>query len=145
MEFDKRKRISMHLEIAPLIDIVFLLIIFFMLTANFIIQPGIKIILPKAQAAEPQKEEDIVIFISEENKIFLDNQQVKIAELKDALRKKVEVSKKKNVILKADERINLGLAVEVMDIAKQAKAEGLVISTKTVNRRQRTEDRNKNE
>ena len=127
----------MHLEIAPLIDIVFLLIIFFMLTANFIIQPGIKIVLPKAQAAEPQKEEDIVIFISEENKIFLDNQEIKIAELKDALRKKVEVSKKKNVILKADEKINLGLAVEVMDIAKQAKAEGLVISTRTVNKRQK--------
>lgn len=130
MEFDKRKRISMHLEIAPLIDIVFLLIIFFMLTANFIIQPGIKITLPTAVAAEPQKEEDVIIFISEDNKIFLDTQQIDITELKDALKKKIEISQKKSVILKADEKINLGLAVRVMDIAKQAEAKGLVISTR---------------
>lgn len=130
MEFDKRKRISIHLDIAPLIDIVFLLLVFFMLTANFVIQPGIKLTLPTAVAAESQKEEDIVVFISEDNKIFLNGKQIKIAKLKNALKKKIEVSQKKNVILKADEKINLGLAVRVMDIAKQAEAEGLVISTR---------------
>jgi len=130
MEFEGRKRIRMYLDIAPLIDIVFLLLIFFMLTANFIMQPGIKITLPHAVTAKPQKEKDIIVFIGRDNKIFLDQREVGINELKDTLEKKLKASQKKTVILKADEKINLGLAVKVMDIAKQANAEGLVISTK---------------
>lgn len=130
MEFEGRKRIRMHLDIAPLIDIVFLLLIFFMLTANFIMQPGIKITLPTAKTAQPQEEEDIVVFISQENDIYLNERKISIEELKDALEEKLEASQKKSVILKADEKINLGLAVKVMDIAKQAEAKGLVISTK---------------
>jgi len=129
MEFEGRKRIRMNLDIAPLIDIVFLLLIFFMLTANFIMQPGIKIKLPQAVTAEPQKEENITVFISRKNEFFLNDRQIGINELKDALKGKLKDSRKKTVILKADETINLGLAVKVIDIARQANAEGLVIST----------------
>ncbi|MEA3328584.1 MAG: biopolymer transporter ExbD [Candidatus Omnitrophota bacterium] len=129
MEFEGRKRIRMHFDIAPLIDIVFLLLIFFMLTANFIMQPGIKIVLPAAKAAESQKEESIIVFISEDNEVFLDDKQIDIGELKASLEEKLETSRKKTVVLKADQKINLGFAVRVMDIAKQANAEGLVIST----------------
>ena len=129
MEFERGKKIRMHLEIAPLVDIVLLLLVFFMLTSNFIMQPGIKITLPKAKTARPQ-EEVIVVFITKDNRIYLNDREINIDELKDALEEKLEKSKKKNVILKADEKINLGLAVKVMDIAKQAKAENLVISTK---------------
>jgi len=129
MEFEGRKRIRMHLDIAPLIDIVFLLLIFFMLTANFIMQPGIKITLPQAVTAKPQEEENIIVFITEGNEIYLNDRQISIDELKDALQEKLEAAQKKSVVLKADEKINLGLAVKVMDIAKQAKADGLVIAT----------------
>ncbi len=130
MEFEGRKRIRMHLDIAPLIDIVFLLLIFFMLTANFIMQPGIKITLPQAQTSKPQEEKNIVVFITKENEIFLNNEKISIDRLKEALGKKLKKVHKKTVILKADKKINLGLAVKVMDIAKQAGSEGLVISTR---------------
>jgi len=129
MEFERGKRIRIHLDIAPLIDIVLLLLVFFMLTANFIMQPGIKITLPKAKASKPQEEENIIVFITEGNEIYLNDRKISIKELKDALEEKLETTQKKTVVLKADEKINLGLAVRVMDIAKQAKAEGLVIST----------------
>lgn len=129
MEFERTKQIKMHFDIAPLIDIVFLLLIFFMLTANFIMQPGIKITLPIAKTAKPQEEQKVIVFISEDNKIFLNDKKINIEELKQALEEKLEASQKKTVILKADEKINLGLAVKVMDIARQASAEGLVIST----------------
>lgn len=132
MEFEERKKIRMHLDIAPLIDIVFLLLIFFMLTAHFIVQPGIEITLPTAKAAEPREAEDIIISITKENEIFLNDKWIDISELKDSLEEKLELSSKKTVILKADEKINLGLAVKIMDIAKQANAKELVISTKIV-------------
>jgi len=129
MEIERGKRIRIHLDIAPLIDIVLLLLVFFMLTANFIMQPGIKITLPKAKTSKPQEEENIIVFITEGNEIYLNDRKISIKELKDALEEKLETTQKKTVVLKADEKINLGLAVRVMDIAKQAKAEGLVIST----------------
>ncbi len=129
IEFEERKKIRMHLDIAPLIDIVFLLLIFFMLTAHFIVQPGIEITLPAAKTATMEEIEDIVVFISREDEIFLNDQQINIEDLRPALEAKLEVSQKKTVILKADEKVNLGLAVKIMDIARQAEAKGLVIST----------------
>ena len=129
MEFERGKRIRMHLDIAPLIDIVFLLLIFFMLTANFIMQPGIKLTLPQAATAKPQEEENIIVFITKDNRIYLNDREINIDELKEALKEELKTAKKKIVILKADEKINLGLAVKVMDIAKEAGTEGLVIST----------------
>ena len=129
MEFERGKRIRMHLDIAPLIDIVFLLLIFFMLTANFIMQPGIKLALPQAATAKPQEEENIIVFITKDNRVYLNDREINIGELREALEKKLKTAEKKIVILKADEKINLGLAVKVMDIAKEAGTEGLVIST----------------
>lgn len=131
MEFERVKQIKMHFDIAPLIDIVFLLLIFFMLTANFIMHPGIKITLPAAKTAKSQKEQEVTVFISKDNKVFLDDKKISIEELKGALEEKLETSQKKVVILKADEKINLGLVVGVMDIAKQADAAGLIIATST--------------
>ncbi len=128
MEFERRKRISQHLDIAPLIDIVFLLLIFFMLTANFIMQPGIKITLPQARTSQPQ-EEMVIVFISEDNQIYLNEKQIDIDYLEDALIARLQNVQKKAVVIKADKKIDLGLAVRVMDMAKGAGAEGLSIST----------------
>ena len=130
MEFEGRKKVDTHLNIAPLIDIVFLLLIFFMLSSHFVTQPGIKITLPTAVTAKLHSEEDIVISITEDNDLYLNKEQVTLDGLLDKLRIKIGEAKKKTIIIKADEKIDLGLAVKIMDIAKQAEAEGLVISTK---------------
>lgn len=131
MEFEGRKKVDTHLNIAPLIDIVFLLLIFFMLSSHFVTQPGIKIALPTASTAKIHLEEDIVISITRDNNLYLNEEEIALDNLLAKLRVELGEAKKKTVIIKADEKIDLGLAVKVMDIAKQAEAEGLVISTKT--------------
>ncbi|MCG2713959.1 MAG: biopolymer transporter ExbD [Candidatus Omnitrophica bacterium] len=131
MEFEGRKRVDTRLNIAPLIDVVFLLLIFFMLSAHFVTQPGIKLTLPTASTAKLHPEEDIIISITNDNALYLNEKKVNLDNLLEKLRVKLNKSQKKTVIIKADEKIDLGLAVKVMDIAKQAEAEGLVISTKT--------------
>lgn len=129
LEFETGKKVRPHISITPLVDCVLQLLIFFMLSSYFVIQPGIKITLPTAITAKPQ-EDEIIIFINRGNGIYLSDKKIDIGYLKEALAEKLKDSKKKSVTLKADEKINLGLAVKVMDIAKQAEAEGLVISTK---------------
>ncbi len=130
LEFETGKKVRPHISTAPLVDCVLQLLIFFMLSSYFVIQPGIKITLPTAITAKPQ-EDEIILFINKDNEIYLDDKKIDIGYLKEALEGKLKNSKKKSVTLKADEKIDLGLAVKVMDIAKQAEAEGLVISTKT--------------
>ena len=129
MEFNRTKHVGCHLDIAPLIDIVFLLLIFFMLTANFIINPGLTISLPNAQSATPQDTENVFIFISMENEVYLDDLKVDVGDLQQLLKTKIEKYPEKKVILKADEQIDFGLAVKVMDIAKQAGSENFAIAT----------------
>ncbi len=131
MEFEGRKKVSTELNIAPLIDVVFQLLIFFALISHFVTQSGIKITLPTAITAKLHPEEDIVVFITQDNIIYLNEEKITLDTLLDKLRLKITETKKKTVIIRADEKIDLGLAVKVMDIAKQAEAEGLVISTKT--------------
>ncbi|MFA6357221.1 MAG: biopolymer transporter ExbD [Candidatus Omnitrophota bacterium] len=130
MEFEGRKKISTDLNIAPLIDVVFQLLLFFMLTANFVTQPGIKLSLPSAVSSKPNQEEGVVVFITKDNELYLNQTKVSLEGLLAELKPKILVAKNKTVVIKADEKINLGLAVKVMDIAKQAEAEGVVISTK---------------
>lgn len=132
-EFERRKRADTNLNIAPLIDIVFLLLIFFVLSSHFVSHKGFKVKLPKAVHAQTQKNEEVTIFISKDGEILLNDRKVILENLTGALKAKLKESKSKTVIIKADEEINLGLAVKVMDIAKEANADGLVISTKTVN------------
>lgn len=130
MEFKGRKKIKDTLNIAPLIDIVFLLLIFFMLSSHFVTQPGLKITLPTAVTAKLHSEEDIIVFITEDNKLILNGKEVVLDKLRAELEIKLDKAGKKTVVIKADAKVDLGLAVKVMDRAKQAKAEGLVISTK---------------
>lgn len=132
MEFERPKQIRMHLDIAPLIDIVFLLLIFFMLTANFIMEPGITITLPSAQHAKEKKVQKIVVFIDEGGSIYLNKQEISLGDLGDVLPGKLDQSKEKIVILKADAKIDLGLAVRVMDIARSAGARDVIIATELI-------------
>jgi biopolymer transport protein ExbD len=106
-------------------------LLFFMLSSHFVNQPGIKINLPDAFASKIHPEEDIVISITEGNELYLNEEEVNLGNLLERLRSRISKLGKKTVIIKADAKIDLGLAVKVMDIAKQAEADGLVISTKT--------------
>ncbi len=130
MEFRRRKKVYINLNITPLIDIVFLLLIFFMLSSNFIAQAGIKISLPAVVTGKTYQKEDIIVTITKDNDLYLNEEEITIENLLDKLRVRLEETEKKIVIIRADETINLGLAVKIMDIAKQAEVRGLVISTK---------------
>lgn len=131
MEFEGRKKVNPQLNIAPLIDVVFLLLIFFMLSSHFVDHPGIKITLPTALTAKVYPKENTIIFISRDNKLYLNKKEISLHNLPDGLKTVVNNAKNKSVIIKADEQIDLGLAVKVMDCAKKAGAEGLIVSTKT--------------
>ncbi len=130
MEFERRRRVSTNLNLTPLVDVVFNLLLFFMLCSQFVTQPGIKITLPSAVTGKLYPEEDIIISITEDNSLYLNKKLVTLENLLEQLEIEITTTEKKTVIIKADEKIDLGLAVKVMDIAREADAERLIISTR---------------
>ncbi len=115
------------IDIAPLIDVVFQLLIFFMLTSTFIIQPGVRVRLPRAVTSEVLDEKNLVITITGENVLYIQDKVVTLSELrvmlKEAARKNI------SVLIKSDRTVSIGRVVEIWDICRQENISQLNIAT----------------
>lgn len=121
-----KKRIL--LNITPLIDVLFILIIFFVVSSTFLEQPGIKLELPKAASSESQRVEKAVLYITSESKLFFGEQEVTLDNLPGIVKNAMEGQAEKSLIVNADQQVHHGLVVKVMDIARTNGVEKLVIS-----------------
>ncbi|MDD5595485.1 MAG: biopolymer transporter ExbD [Candidatus Omnitrophica bacterium] len=115
------------IDIAPLINVIFLLLIFLMFTPVFVSQPGIGINLPRAVTSEAVKYDNTQIVVSADNQIFLDGSVVTLEELKNLIKQLA----KRNlaVLIKADKRANLGKIVEIWDLCRDLGIRQLSIAT----------------
>ncbi|MBN1843683.1 MAG: biopolymer transporter ExbD [Deltaproteobacteria bacterium] len=125
----RRKRLQVQVPLTSLIDIVFLLLIYFLLTTNFIVDEGIKIKLPQAKAAAPQTEEVITVYVDRQGRAFLGAEEVPPARLFDRIKDKIASRQDELVVVRADREVILNKAVKVMDIAKAAGAGRLCLAT----------------
>ncbi len=116
-----------RLDIAPLIDVVFLLLIFFMLTSSFIFQPGIRVNLPKAVTSEVLHKELLVVTVTENNEVFIDERPVTTEELISRIT--VAADEGQPLLIKADQNSNLGKVIEVWDICRQVDIKQINIAT----------------
>jgi len=125
----RKNRIQIQMPLTSLIDIVFLLLIYFLLTTNFMVEEGIKIKLPQAKASAPQTEEVITIYVDKQGRAFLGTREFSYAGLFDRLREMIKHRTDKLVVVRADRAVVLNKAVKVMDIAKAAGAGRLCLAT----------------
>lgn len=124
----RHKRIAMFNTIS-LTDIVLLLLIFFLLSSTFVIQPGIKVKLPKAVSTRAEERGNIYVTITSDERIFLNDEQVNEGELGAKLRILLASEEEKAVVIRGDKDLTLERAISVVDIAKLAGAEKFVIAT----------------
>ncbi len=132
MNFKKnnKKREAVSVNLTSLIDVVLLLLIFFMISTTFILTPGLKVDLPESTVEEvPQEKEDIIVFVTKDNKIKLGEEFYTYEGLYKELLKKKKDKPKANLIIQADEKANHGTVVEVMDNAKRTGFSRLSIAT----------------
>jgi len=122
-----RKKIPLSLEIAPLIDIVFLLLIFFLLTSLGSKQ-AMQLDLPKSSTAK-QAQESLSIWITKKGEIFVNDEKVKMEFLLSFLRTILEEKENKVISIKADANVPFKIPVQVMDISRKAGAEQISIAT----------------
>ncbi len=141
MKLDRIKRRSggdLILELTPLIDVVFLLLIFFMLATTFDANSAFKIELPKTSAKKNiDAVREIQLLIDKDKNMFIHykenskslNEEVEISNLIEKISEKLESSSKKEVIISADKKIDYGYVVEIMGLTKEAGAEAINIDT----------------
>ena len=131
MRFKRLKRrteiVKGQLDIAPLIDVVFLLLIFFMLTSNFVVQSGIKVHLPNAISSEVIRSENLVVTLTGHDLLFLNDQPVTINALTEKIRE--AAGENKTLLLKADTGASLGRVVEIWDLCRQFGVPQINIAT----------------
>jgi biopolymer transport protein ExbD len=125
----RRARMGVQVPLTSLIDIVFLLLIYFLLTTNFMVEEGIKVKLPQAKASAPQTEEVITVYVDRQGRAFLGTREVSMAALFDGLKEMLNGKKDKLVVVRADRAVILNKAVKVMDVAKAAGAGRFCLAT----------------
>ena len=130
MHFTKKRRLISPRESSAMTDIVFLLLIFFLLSSSFILQTGIKVDLPEVTRVERQTQKDVVVTITAEEEVHLDGVRVPWNQFRSRLQERLEASSTKTVIIKGDAAVRLGRTVQVMDLARQVGARQLAIAAR---------------
>ena len=130
VEFEGLQRERKIPSLTPLIDIVFLLLVFFMLTAHFVKDEALDITLPEAESsATVDNEESIEIVLDNGGHILIKKKYIAVTDLDKVLTKMLAGRKNKQVMLRGDKVAELGLTVKVMDAARKAGASSLDIIT----------------
>jgi len=112
-----KRGIASTLDMTPIVDVVFNLLIFFALTLNFAVTSGgINVKLPEASSAEPVRAEELTINLTSDGKIFLNDKPITLDKLSERLKEKQD--KESLIIIRADKSVEHGRVVEAMDVVR---------------------------
>lgn len=132
MRFMSRREEEPRISIAPLIDIVFLLLIFFMVTSHFDIASGVRIDLPKVTRRIIGEEEEsrITLIVDRSAQTYLEGKKIDLNSLKKRLEALIEQRGFLHLILQADKEVPHGKVVQIMDLAKSAGVRSIIIAAR---------------
>jgi len=130
MGFKRQSIEGPRVDLTPMIDVVFLLLIFFMISTTFIENPGLQIDLPDATAQQLSAEEkEVQVYLTAKGEIFLERQPVNLNELKEKLANYSAAAKQMTFMLMADKDALHGKVISLMDLAKTVGFGKLAIAT----------------
>ena len=130
MEFKTKKKKGTIINITSLIDVLFLLLIFMMVSSTFIEDPGIKLDLPETQSAPSVKKSEYILSVKIDGSLFLNEKSLSLDELEENLKSTLVEMKDESLILKGDTNIPYGKVVKIMDIVKKSGVKKLIIATR---------------
>ena len=116
-----------QIDIIPLINIVFLLLIFFMLTSSFVIQPGVRVNVPRVVTSEAAAPQSLELVVSAESNVYSNGHLFAEQELKELLA--LVARRKQPVLIRADRGAGLGRVVEICDLCRSLGVTQVTIAT----------------
>jgi len=129
MKLTMLTRRKVTLSLTSLIDVLFILIIFFAVSSTFLEQPGIELKLPEAESSEAYPAQKVVIYVDREGNIFLNDDSIELNALTDAIGSLISAQTKKSVILRADSAVKHGTIISIMDLLRKKGIFKIIVST----------------
>ncbi len=129
MKFSSSKEPLSVFSFSSLTDIVMLLIIFFLLTSQFVVQTGVKVKLPSSTSAEQPKQSKLVVTITAQGTIYSGNEQVSLEQLPAKLSQMKAETNSDNLIIRADKAAMVDMVIKVIDAARFVNIEKFTIQT----------------
>lgn len=120
MNLRGRNKVDPSFNMSSMTDIVFLLLIFFMLTSTLVTVSAIDVILPKA-GGKTENQTSVAVTITENSSFYIDKKEVSAAQLELELLTKVGANKEKTVVIRGDQNVPYKLVMQVIDIANRNK------------------------
>ncbi len=121
-----------RIEAAPMVDVVFLLLIFFILSSSFVLQPGIEVNLPPSQVKTPGAFQGLVVTVTRGDILFFNEERTTLDRLRSSLRQaKLRRAGSQQLVVKADRDVPHGTVVEIMSMAIEAGITSINIATRT--------------
>ena len=126
----KAKNKGIELNIAPLIDMVFILLIFFLVTTSFVRETGVDINRPAAVTAVSKKKANILVGITKEDRIFMEKREIDIRAVRANVERALAENPESAVIVVADRESKTGTVIKVMDECKLAGAKDVSLAAR---------------
>ena len=111
-----------EINITPFTDVILVLLIIFMITTPMLMQPGIKINLPKTQTSDNEDTSNIEVLISKEGYVHINGKQIHETNIEAVLKNLLASSPNKPIVIKADKDVKYDNVIKFMDTAKKTGA-----------------------
>lgn len=129
MKFETSRKPLSAFSLSSLTDIVFLLLVFFLLTSQFVIQTGVKVKLPASKMNEQSIPTKLIVSITEENIIYVGDEQTDLTSVAIKLDQLKENIAENNLVIRADKTVDIDLVIQVIDAAKGVGIDRFTIET----------------
>ncbi|MEL6360385.1 MAG: biopolymer transporter ExbD [Pseudomonadota bacterium] len=116
-------------NVTPLLDIVFIMLIFFIVTSTFVKEPGVDINRPEAQTAKERKFAAILVAVTDENKIYINKDEVALEEVRLSVEELKRENPKGTAVVQVDAKADTRYLVEVVNQIKAAGVNDVAVST----------------
>ncbi|MBK8945663.1 MAG: biopolymer transporter ExbD [Ignavibacteriae bacterium] len=129
MKFEMKEKPLSAFNFSSLTDIVFLLLIFFLLSSQFVIQTGVKVQLPASKMNEQSMSTKLIVSITEEKEVYVGSEKTDIASVALKLGDLMKDITENNLVIRADKTVDIDLVIQVIDAAKAVGIEKFTIET----------------
>ena len=118
-----------EINLTPMLDVVFIMLIFFIVTANFIKEPGLEINRPDSDTAEIQENAAILIAVGANDEVYMDGRRIDVRQVKANVVKMLADNPQGSVVIQADERAVADTIIKVMDGAREAGVNAISLAS----------------
>lgn len=120
---------AQEIDLTPMLDVVFIMLIFFIVTASFVKEPGVDINSPSADNDDRKKYAQILIGVTEQNKIWVNREEIEVTAVKNYVKKLRAENPNGTVVIRADDKASVETLVKVLDAAREIVGADVAIKT----------------